>query len=136
MAEYGKKNFVLFFIDTVLFINAMTYLSVTAVITYFLNTLGASTFQISLASILVSVGTFISQPIFAKKAAGLTIKLKSFLRILSIQRIFFLFFVMTIPMLVSAGYYLAIMAFLICWGIFSFFVGSYTPFYMALTQEN
>jgi len=45
-----KHNLLLFFVDGVVFTPAMTLISVTAVIPYFLAQLGASTFQIALAA--------------------------------------------------------------------------------------
>lgn len=124
-----------FFMDTILFVIGMSFLSINTVIPYFLNTLGASTLEISMASILVSIGTFISQPYFARKIVGLTYKLKAFIKILSIQRIFFFIFVLTIPLTVRIHYRLTIILFLICWGIFNFFVGSYSPFFMSLFSK-
>ncbi len=128
----NRRNLILMFTDTVLFINAMTFLSVNAVITYFLANLGASTFEIGLANALVSIGAFISQPIFAEKVMNLSYKLKTFVKILFIQRIFFLAFVMTIPLFSESHPQLMVVLFLICWAIFNVFVGSYNPFYMSL----
>ena len=47
-----KRNYILLFLDPVLFVNAMAFISINAVIPNFLNDLGASIFQISLASAL------------------------------------------------------------------------------------
>lgn len=135
MEKYIRTNYILLFLDTVIFINAMTFLSINTVIPYFLNTLGAGTFQISLASALVGIGTFISQPIFAKKAMESVHKLKTFVKILSLQRFFFLGFVFTIPVFAVSKPHLMTIIFLICWGIFSFFIGSYSPFYMSLFSK-
>jgi predicted MFS family arabinose efflux permease len=120
------------FTDSVLFVNAMTFLSINAMITYFLNSLGASTFQIGLANALVSVGSFMSQPYFANKVMNLPFKLHSFIKYLFIQRVFFLVFVMTIPLLATRNPEAMIILFLICWTVFNFFVGCYGPFYMSL----
>jgi MFS family permease len=120
------------FTDTVLFTNAMTFLSINAVITYFLSHLGASTFEIGLANSLVSIGAFISQPIFAKKVMNLSSKLKSFVSILFLQRIIFLGFIITIPLYAASEPHTAVILFLIGWAVFSFFIGSYSPFYMSL----
>lgn len=112
--------------------NAMTFLSVNAVITYFLSTLGASTFEIGLANALVSIGAFISQPVYAKKVMNLSFKLKTFVKILVTQRIFFLLFVCSIPVFSESHPRFMVMLFLICWAIFSWFIGSYGPFYMSV----
>ena len=131
----NKRNYSLFFLDTFLFVNAMTYLSINAVITYFLNVLGASTFQISLASALVSLGNLVSQPIFSRMSAGLPYKSKVFTRILLVQRFFFLAYVATIPLFTALNPKYTVAAFLICWAIFNFFTGSYSTFYMALFSK-
>ncbi|NHN28283.1 MFS transporter [Paenibacillus agricola] len=127
-----KRNYVLLFADSVLFTNAMTFLSVNAVMTYFLSYLGASTFQIGLANSLVSLGAFISQPIFAKQAMNLSSKLKTFTTLLFIQRLFFLLFILSLPLYAVSHPQATVILFLICWTIFSFFVGSYSTFYMSL----
>lgn len=127
-----KRNFILMFLDSIFFTNAMTFISVNAVITYFLSTLGASTFEIGLANALVSIGAFASQPIYAKKAMNLTLKLASFVQILMAQRIFFLLFICTIPIFAVSHPRLMVFLFLLCWGIFNWFVGSYGPFYMSV----
>jgi MFS family permease len=113
----------------------MTFLSINAVITYFLNILGASTFQISLANALVSIGNLVAQPIFSRMSAGLPYKSKVFTRILLVQRIFFLVYVMTIPLFTAMNPRYTVVAFLICWAIFNFFTGSYSPFYMVLFSK-
>jgi len=110
----------------------MSFLSINVVFPYFLNTLGASTLEISLASALVGIGTFISQPYFARKVVGLTYKLKTFIKFLLIQRLFFLCFILAIPFTVRIDPHLTVILFLFCWGIFNFFVGSYSPFFMSL----
>jgi MFS family permease len=120
------------FADTVLFTNAMTFLSVNAVITYFLARLGASTFEIGLANSLVSIGAFVSQPIFAKQAMNLSSKLQRFITLLFVQRIFFLLFIVSIPFYAVSHPQATVVLFLVCWAIFSFFVGSYSTFYMSL----
>jgi MFS family permease len=135
MTNKSKRNYILMFLDTVLFVNAMAFLSVNSVIPYFLNNLGATTFQISLVSALTGIGTFISQPIFSRIAMKLPHKIKTFVKILSIQRIFFLTFVISIPFIASKNPSSMIIIFLICWGIFSFFVGSYSPFFMTIMPK-
>ncbi|UOF88715.1 MFS transporter [Fodinisporobacter ferrooxydans] len=127
-----KRNFILMFIDPIVFTIGMTFLSVNAVMTYFLSNLGASTFEIGLANALVSIGAFVSQPIFAKKVMNLPYKLKTFVKLLFAQRIFFLAFILTIPFFSVSHPHFMVMLFLICWLGFNFFVGSYGPFYMSL----
>lgn len=133
--DNSKRNYILMFIDTILFVNAMVFLSTNAVIPYFLNDLGASTLQISLASALVSIGALISQPIFAQLAMGLSIKSIFFSRILLIQRLIFLTYVLSIPFLKLSDTRLSIILFLTFWGIFNMFVGSYSPFFMGIFSK-
>ncbi|WP_165971891.1 MFS transporter [Paenibacillus piri] len=127
-----KRNYMLLFSDAVLFTNAMTFLSVNAVITYYLSYLGASTFEIGLANSLVSIGAFVSQPIFAKKVMNLSSKQKPFVGILLLQRLLFLLFVLTIPLYAVSHPQVAVVLFLAGWAVFSFFIGAYSPFYMSL----
>lgn len=128
----NKRNFILMFNVTILFTNAMTFLSINAIITYFLAELGASTFEIGLANALVSIGAVVSTPIFAKMVMNLSSKIKTFVKILLLQRIFFLLFVMSIPLFAVSNPRLMVILFLICWAVFSLFIGSYSPFYMSL----
>lgn len=130
-----KRNYVLFVLDSILFTNAMTFLSVNAVIAYFLNTLGASTLEISLVSVLSSVCIFISQPLFAKMAMERSYKVKTFTKILYTQRFFFLIFILTIPIFAKSSPHFMVILFLICWSIFSIFVGAYSPFFMSLFSK-
>lgn len=129
------RNYILMFSDNILFTNAMTFISVNAVIAYFLNSLGASTLQISLTSALVSIGAFLSQPIFVKIAMENSYKIKIFARILYTQRIFFLVFILTIPYFAKHNPRFTIILFLICWGIFNLFTGSYSPIYSSLLSK-
>lgn len=110
----------------------MTFLSINAIITYFLSELGASTFEIGLANALVSVGSIISQPYFANKVINLSYKAKAFMKYLFIQRLLFFLFVLTIPIFSDSHPHLMIIIFLVCWTIFNIFVGSYAPFFMSL----
>ncbi|SFI79691.1 Predicted arabinose efflux permease, MFS family [Paenibacillus sp. UNC496MF] len=127
-----RRNSFLFVLDSILFNNAMTFLSVNAVITLFLSDLGAGTGEIVLANALVYIGTFVSQPFFAKKVMNLAYKKKVFKNILLVQRFFFLACVLTIPLFAEAYPRPMTLLFLVSWGIFSLFVGSYAPFYMSL----
>lgn len=63
---------------------------------------------------------------------NLTHKLAAFVKILFIQRVFFLAFVLTIPLIAESHPRLMVLLFLLCWAVFSVFVGSYGPFYMSL----
>ncbi|HEY5562402.1 MAG TPA: MFS transporter [Clostridiaceae bacterium] len=135
MSKVYKRNYVLIFFDSVLFVNAMAFISINTVIPYFLNTLGASTFLISLASALTSVGIFITQPIFAKMVLNETKKLGTFKKILLTQRIIFLIFVISLPLISSISNSLMIILFLLFWGIFNLFVGSYVPFYTSIMPK-
>lgn len=128
----NKRNLILMFMDSILFTNAMMFLSVNAVITYFLSNLGASTFVIGLANAIVSIGAFISQPTFTKKVMNIPYKLKTFVKILFTQRIFFLLFSLSIPLFAQSHPQLMIVLFLICWAVFNYFTGSYAPFYISL----
>jgi MFS family permease len=123
------------FLDKIFFINAMAFISINSVIPYFLDNLGASTFEISLASVLAALGTLITQPIFAKLAMKLPYKLKTLVKILFLQRVLFLIFVISIPFVASKSPILMIVLFLLCWGMFNLFVGCYGPFYMSIMPK-
>ncbi len=133
--DHQRRNLILMFTDTVLFTNAMTFLSINAIITYFLSNLGASTFEIGLSNALVSIGAFVSQPVFAKMVMNLSYKAGTFVKILLTQRIFFFLFVLTIPFVSVSHPRAMVVLFLICWAIFSSFVGSYGPFYTSLLAK-
>lgn len=135
MKNISNRNYFLLFLDTVLYTNAMAFLSINAVIPYFLNKLGASTIEISLASVLVSVCALITQPLFSGMVLKLKYKLKPFVKILFTQRIIFLIFVMFIPIISKISPTLMIVMFLIFWGMFNLFVGSYSPFYNLIMSK-
>ncbi|MFC3344607.1 MFS transporter [Paenibacillus abyssi] len=118
--------------DGIFFHNAMTFLSINAIMTYFLNELGAATFEIGLANALVSIGAIASQPFFAQKVMNLSYKLHTFVKYLFIQRTLFLLFVLTIPVFSVSNPQLMILLFFVFWALFNFFVGAYGPFYMTL----
>jgi MFS family permease len=130
-----NRNYFLLFLDKILFINAMAFLSINAVIPYFLNELGASTFLISLATIVASLGILITQPVFSKLAMKLPYKLKTFVKILLVQRFIFLIFVVSIPFIASKSPAVMIAMFLIFWAAFNLFVGSYGPFFMSIMPK-
>lgn len=131
----SRRNYILMFIDTLLFINSMVFLSVNAVIPYFLSGLGANTFSISLASALVGFGAFVTQPLFAQMALGLPIKHRRFSGLLLLQRLIFLAYVVSIPFLHRISPRASILLFLSFWGIFNLFVGCYSPFYMSVIAK-
>ncbi|MGI6539000.1 MAG: MFS transporter [Caldicoprobacterales bacterium] len=133
--DINKRNYFFMFLDPILFVNAMSLISINAVIPNFLNDLGASAYQISIAIALVSIGTFISQPLFAQAAMNQPNKSASFARLLFFQRLLFLAYVLSIPLTVRYNPGLAIVLFLLFWGIFNFFVGCYSPFYMSILYK-
>ena len=126
-----KRNLFLFFIDGVAFTPGMTLISITAVIPYFLTQLGASTFQIALAASAALVCNFVGQPFFGVLATHSKMLNKSFGKILLLQRVIFLFFIVLIPVMAGAGTVL-VWLFLLFWSVFNFFVGSYGVFYAPL----
>lgn len=129
---YHRRNYYLLFVDPTLFTIAMTFLSANIVITYFLTNLGATTFEISLANTLVPVGACVSQPLFANWVINVSYKLKMFVILLGIQRVFLLFSMLSIPLLSKSHPHTMIVVFLCAWGVFNFFTGTYGPFYMSL----
>lgn len=131
----NKRNLYLLFIDSVLYVNAMSFISVNAVIPNFLSSLGAGTFQIGLAGALVSIGPFISQPIFAHLAMARQVKTRFFSGLLFVQRFIFLFYVLLIPVFHRISAHLSIQMFLVFWFIFNLFVGCYSPFYMSIVYK-
>lgn len=130
-----RRNYILMFLDKIFFINAMVFISINSVIPYFLNNLGASIFEISMATVLAALGTLVTQPLFAKLAMKLPYKLKTMVKILLLQRILFSIFVISIPFFASKSSSVMIIVFLICWGIFNLFVGGYGPFYMSIMPK-
>ena len=123
-----KHNLILFFIDGVIFMPAMTLISVSTVIPYFLEQLGAATFQIALAASVALICNFVAQPFFGFVASNSKSLHKTFGKILLFQRVAFLMFVLCIP-LISGFSPVLIWFFLFFWGMFNFFVGSYNVFF-------
>jgi len=133
---YGSRediqhNLKMFFIDGVSFMPSMALISVTAVIPFFLDQLGATTFQIGLAPSIAFVCGLLTQPIFGVVASKSTVMHKTFGKILLLQRVIFLTFVLLIPVL-SRSNSLLILCFLVFWGVFNLFVGSYSVFHTPL----
>lgn len=130
-----KRNYLLLFLDPILYVSAMAFLSINAVIPNFLNELGASAFQISLASALAAIGTLVSQPIFAQIAMSLPVKSQVFAKLLAVQRFSLLAYVLAIPFISRHNPMLAVVLFLLFWGIFNLFVGCNSPFYMSILSK-
>ena len=129
-----RHNLSLFFIDGLVFPPAMTLISITSVIPYFLEKLGATTFQIALAASLALICNFVSQPFFGHIASHSQLMHKTFGKILLLQRIIFLGFVLCIPVLTGTGA-LFIWIFLFFWGVFNIFVGCYNVFHTPLVLK-
>lgn len=130
-----KWNYFLLFLDTVLFINAMTFLSVNTVMTYFLNKLSASTLEISLLSALTSLCAFATQPFFVKIAMESKCKTRTIAKILLVQRTLFLLVLLLIPVFSKRNPSLMAVLFLIGWGMFNLFTGSYSPMYTSILNK-
>jgi len=129
-----RHNLRLFFIDGIVFMPAMTLISITTVIPYFLEQLGASTLQIAMAASMAMVCTFITQPLFGSLASRARELRRTFGKILLTQRTIFLVFVLCIP-LFSANPPMLTWMFLAFWGVFNIFVGSYNVFYTSLLMK-
>lgn len=126
-----RRNFILFFTEAILFFIGMTFISVPTVIPYFLDELNATSFQIGLAAALGPLGAFMGSPIFSTLVMRLPLKRKVYAGILGLQRSVFLLYVLLLPIILP-NTQLAVILFLVAFGIFSFFVGSYAPFYLHL----
>ncbi|MCL2832054.1 MAG: MFS transporter [Treponema sp.] len=125
-----RHNLFLFFFDGVLFMPAMTLISVSAVIPFYLNRLGASTFQIALAASLATVCNFAGQPVFGYLATKSLVLHRSFGSILLTQRLIFLAFVLSIPLFSGSAF--PVWIFLFFWSVFCFFTGCYNVYYTPL----
>jgi len=126
-----RQNLKMFFIDGITFMPSMALISITAVIPYFLDQLGASTFHIALASSMTLICVFLTQPLFGYIASHSSVMHKTFGKILLLQRFSFLVFIFLIP--VFAGHNAALInLFLAFWCVFNLFIGSYTVFHTPL----
>ena len=123
-----KYNLTLFFFDGMLFTLASTLIAIATVIPFFLEYLGASTFQIAMAASLAFICTFTAQPFFGSIASRTRVMAKTFGWILVLQRTIFLIFALTIPIF-AINPPLLVWVFLFFWGIFNIFVGSYSVFF-------
>ena len=133
---YGTKkdirhNLFLFFADNTAFQPAMTLISITAVIPFFLEQLGASTMQTAMAASITFICSFVSQPFFGSIASHSKKLNKTFGNILLLQRVIFLAFILSMP-LFSGNHALLVWLFLFFWGVFNIFVGSYSVFFTPL----
>jgi MFS family permease len=132
----NKRNYILAFWDPVLFINGMIFLNVNTVIPYFLIALSGSTFHISLANFLAVLGSFLPSIFIARYVQKLRIKNKVFAKILFIQRFTFLIFVFLFPFILNyLGKTATIYLFLLFYGVFNLFVGTYGPFYFSILDK-
>lgn len=129
------RNYILMILDTVLYTNAMTFISINSVIPYFLNNIGASTLLISLACALPSIGPFITQPVFSRMTLRQPYKIRIFIKILLLQRLIFLVFIFFIPFFATRSHVFLAVAFLFFWGLFNLFVGSYGTFYTPILRK-
>ncbi|MCL2420806.1 MAG: MFS transporter [Defluviitaleaceae bacterium] len=126
-----KRNMILYFLDGVSFPPSMALISMATVIPFFLEQLNASTFQVAIAATLVLVCGFIAQPVFGSIATRTRVLSQTFGKILLLQRIIFLAFVLSIP-LFAHNPALLIWLFLFFWGVFNIFAGSGTVFNVPL----
>ena len=73
-----RRNYLLFFLDTVIFTPAMAFLSVNAFISYYLTDLGASTFEVALPAALGNLCCFVCQPLFVRMSLKRPMKARFF----------------------------------------------------------
>jgi len=124
-----KHNLFLFVMNGMLFMPAMTLISIATVIPFFLEQLDASTFQIAMAVSMPFICTFMAQPLFGSIASRTKVLHKTFTKILWLQRSIFFIFVLSIPFFSPS---VLTWNFLLFWGIFNIFVGSYNVFFTPL----
>jgi len=134
--QYGSQedirhNLKLFFLDGITFMPTMALISISAVIPFFMDQLGASTFQIALATSMTLICILLTQPMFGYIASRSSAMQKTFSKILFLQRLSFLLFILLIP-LVSGHHGALVNIFLVFWCIFNLFVGSYAVFFTPL----
>lgn len=129
-----KRNVLLFVLDGVTFQPSTALISMTTVIPLFFEQLRASTLEFAVATAAVSVGMFVSQPVFVSLCSRVRRMGKSFAWILFAQRAMFLAFVVSMPLL--AGNPSAMTwAFLASWAVFSLMAGSGTVFNVPLVLK-
>jgi len=126
-----RHNLKVFFVDGISFMPSMALISITAVIPFFLDQLGATTFQIGLATAMTLICALLTQPFFGFLASRSKIMHRTFAKILLLQRVIFIAFILSIP-LFSGNNPALIIIFLAAWCVFNLFVGSYTVFHTPL----
>lgn len=129
-----RRNYLLFFLDTVVFTPAMAFLSVNAFISYYLTDLGASTFEVALPAALGNLCCFVCQPLFVRMSLKRPMKARFFAGVLAAQRVMLAAFILSMP-LFSASPVLMRVLFLVSWGLFSCFIGGYSPFFYGLLPK-
>jgi len=129
-----RRNVILYMLDGVSFMPSMALISMATVIPFFLEQLGASTIQIAMAATIATVCIFVSQPIFGSIASRTRVMSQTFGKILMIQRIFFLVFVLSIPLFAPYPAFL-IWLFLFAWGVFNLLAGSGNVFNVPLIMK-
>lgn len=129
-----RRNALLFFLDGVTFQPSVALLSMTAVIPLLLEHLRASTAQFAIATSVVSLGTFVSQPYFVSLCSRTRRMARTFAVVLLVQRALFLAFVLAMPLLADhAG--LMTWLFLASWTVFNVLAGSGTLFNVPLVLK-
>jgi len=126
-----KHNLKMFFLDGLTFMPSLALISISAIIPFFLEQLGASTLQIAMVVIIPMICMLLTQPLFGFIASRSKVLNRAFGKILILQRTLFLIFVLTIPVF-SDHNNMLIIAFIVSWIIFNIFVGSYTIFHTPL----
>ena len=129
-----RHNLKMFVMDGVSFMPSLALISITAVIPFFLDQLGATTFQIALAASMTMICALLTQPLFGVIASRSKIMNRTFGKILFLQRSIFLIFIVLIPVFAGADA-LLVNLFLIFWGIFNLFAGSYAVFHTPLVLK-
>jgi len=130
------QNQWLYIIMAGLFQPAMVFLSINTVFSYFLIQLDAPSWVLGVMGALAPLASFITQPFFADRSSGLTRRAKAFSRILYVQRIVLLGFVLLIPLLYRLSVTLLIVCFVAIWTFFNMIVGSYAVFSIPLYRKT
>jgi MFS family permease len=137
--EYGgprtvRRNVFLYFMDGVTFQPSTALISMTTVIPLFFEQVRATTVEFAIATAIVSVCTFVSQPVFVSICSRVRRMGKSFAWILFAQRAIFLAFVVTMPLL-AGNPSAMIWVFLASWAVFNLMAGSGTVFNVPLVLK-
>ena len=126
-----KRNIILFFFDGVTFMPSMALISITTVIPFFLETLQASTFQFAIVTSMTTIGMLIGKPFFGSMASRARVMTKTFAKVLFVQRLIFLLFVLMMPLL-AFNSSVMIWTFIVFWAIFNLLSGGYIVFHVPL----